>query len=497
MAQAQKSDAENTASDIKRLMKDQAFVNGQWIGADNGAIFDVFNPATGDKIGAVPDMGAAETEKAVTAAAAAFETWKKTAPKERANILYKWYELIVDHADALAAIMTMEQGKPLPEAKAEVLGGAESVRWFAEEARRIYGDFIPTNNQNTRIVVEKQPVGVVGAITPWNFPSAMITRKVPPALAAGCTVVLKPAEDTPFSALALAVLGEEAGIPAGVFNIVTGSFDHAAKIGGALTSDARVRKISFTGSTAVGKLLMKQSADTVKKVSMELGGNAPVIIFDSADIDVAIKGVMAMKCRNAGQTCINANRIYVQDGIYDAFAAKLSKAFADIKVGHGDEDGTVIGPLINQKGVDKVVDLVGDAMDKGAKALQGGSKLDLGDFFYAPTVLTGMSNDMRITEEEIFGPVAALYRFKTEDEVVKAANDTPFGLASYFFSGDQAQCWRMAENLEAGMIGVNEVMIAQEIAPFGGVKESGIGREGSKYGVEEFCEIKCILFGNL
>lgn len=501
MAQAQKTTTGTIKSTIADLMKDKAYINGKWVAADSGNVFTVYNPATGEEIGAVPDMGAKETEAAVEAAYDAFSAWAAKTPKERANILYKWYELIVLHADALAAIMTMEQGKPIPEARAEVLGGAESVRWFSEEAKRIYGDFIPANNLTTRIVVEKQPVGVVGAITPWNFPSAMITRKVPPALAAGCPVVLKPAEDTPYSALALAVLAEQAGIPAGVFNIVTCARENAAAVGDVLTSDSRVRKISFTGSTAVGKMLMEQAAGTVKKVSLELGGNAPVIIFDNADIDVAIKGVMALKCRNAGQTCINANRIYVQDGIYDEFAKKLAAQFASIKVGRGDEDGTIIGPLINQKGIDKVADLVDDAAAKGAQIMQGGSRLGLdgnvGDNFFAPTVLAGMTNDMRITNEEIFGPVAALYRFETEEEVIERANDTPFGLASYFFSTDSAQQWRVSESLESGMVGVNDVMISQEIAPFGGVKESGIGREGSKYGIEEFCEIKYILFGNL
>lgn len=484
--------------DLEYFMKENAYIDGQWIGADDDSVFPVYNPATGEEVGQVPDMGAAETKKAVDAAEKAFQTWRTKTPKERGNVLYRWYELIVQHADSLAAVMTLEQGKPLHESKVEVLAGAEQVRWFSEEAKRIYGDFIPANNNKQRIVVEKQPIGVVGAITPWNFPSAMITRKVSPALAAGCTVVLKPAEDTPFCAIALAVLAEEAGFPAGAFNVVTGTKNNAPHIGGVLTSDSRVRKISFTGSTEVGKLLMKQSADTVKKLSLELGGNAPVIIFDSADMDVTVKNVIAMKFRNAGQTCINANRIYVQDGVYDEFVKRLTAEVAATKVGRGDEEGTIVGPLINKQGIDKVARLVDDALDKGAKAETGGERLtDMGEYFYAPTVLTGMSDDMGITDEEIFGPVFALYKFKDEAEAVAKANDTPFGLSAYFFSQDPSQQWRVSEALESGMVGVNDVLISQEIAPFGGVKESGIGREGSKYGIEEFCEIKYILFGNI
>lgn len=494
-AQAQIEAASSALLAQEELMAKKAFVGGRWVEANGGARFAVYNPANGEEIGSVPDMGAAETEEAVAAAQKAFESWSRKTAKERSNLLYKWYELIVAHADALGAIMTMEQGKPLPEAKGEVLAGAESVRWFAEEAKRIYGDFIPSHTKDSRIVVEKQPIGVVGAITPWNFPSSMITRKVPPALAAGCTVVLKPAEDTPYSALALAVLAEKAGIPAGVLNIVTGSLENAPEIGKVLTGDPRVRKISFTGSTEVGKLLMKQSADTVKKVSLELGGNAPFIVFDSADLDLAVKGVMSHKCRNAGQTCINANRIYVQKGVYDEFSKKLAAAFADIKVGPGDQEGVQVGPLINAQGIDKVDRLVSDAKDKGAIAETGGHRLNNGEHFYAPTVLTGMTDNMCITNEEIFGPVAALYAFDTEEEVLKKANDTPFGLAAYFYSRDYAQIWRVSEGLEAGMVGVNETAISVEITPFGGVKESGIGREGSKYGIEEFVEVKYILFG--
>jgi succinate-semialdehyde dehydrogenase/glutarate-semialdehyde dehydrogenase len=476
------------------LFREQCYVDGQWATADNGATFDVLNPADGSKLGEVPQMGQTETARAIDAAAAALPAWASKPAKERSKVLRCWYELILENQKDLATVMTAEMGKPMAEALGEIAYGASFVEWFAEEAKRIYGDTIPAPSGDRRIFVIKQPVGVVASITPWNFPNAMITRKCSPALAAGCSVVIKPAEDTPFSALALAELAERAGIPKGVINIVTGN---PVEIGGEMTSNPKVRKLSFTGSTPVGKLLMKQCADTVKKVSMELGGNAPFIIFDDADLDAAVAGAMASKYRNTGQTCVCANRILVQDGVYDEFAEKLAKAVSTLSVGPGLTSEATQGPLINRKALEKVEALVSDAIDKGAKVIVGGKRSDLGHTFYEPTILTNIDTSMRMASEEIFGPVAPLYRFKTEEEAVAMANDTPFGLAAYFYSRDIGRVWRVSEALEYGIVGANEGIISSEVAPFGGVKESGVGREGSKYGIEEFLEIKYMCFGGM
>lgn len=479
----------------KNLFKDRAYIDGKWVGADSGKSFDVINPANGENLGSVPDMGIAETEQAIAAGKKAMGDWAAKTAKERCNIMKKWYRLIMDNQEDLAQILTSEQGKPLLESRGEVAYGASFIEWYAEEAKRVYGDIIPTHKDDARVLVIRQPIGVVGAITPWNFPNAMITRKVAPAMAAGCATVLKPAEDTPLSALALAVLAEEAGIPAGVFNLVTTS--EAAMVGETLTGHKDVRKISFTGSTAVGKILMKQSADTVKKVSLELGGNAPFIVFDSADIDRAVDGAIACKFRNAGQTCVCANRIYVQDSVYDAFANRLAKKIKDMKVGNGMEDGVVIGPLINEAAIKKVEEHVADAKSKGGEVVLGGQPHEAGKLFYQPTLITGMNDDMKVACEETFGPVAGLFKFKTEDEVIAKANDTQYGLASYFYSNDLGQCFRVSEALEYGMVGVNEPVVSGEAVPFGGVKESGIGREGSKYGIDDFTEMKYILLGGI
>ena len=476
------------------LFREQCYVDGQWTAADNGATFDVFNPADGSKLGEVPQMGQAETARAIDAAAAALPAWASKTAKERSGVLRCWYELILENQQDLATIMTLEMGKPMAEALGEIVYGASFVVWFAEEAKRIYGDTIPAPSGDRRIVVIKQPVGVVASITPWNFPNAMITRKCSPALAAGCSVVIKPAEDTPFSALALAELAERAGIPSGVINIVTGN---PVEIGGEMTSNPKVRKLSFTGSTPVGKVLMKQCADTVKKVSMELGGNAPFIVFDDADLDAAVAGAMASKYRNTGQTCVCANRFLVQDDVYEIFTKKLAKAVGALSVGSGLTSEATQGPLINKKALEKVEALVGDAIDKGAKVILGGKRSGLGHTFYEPTILINTDTSMRMASEEIFGPVAPLYRFKTEEEAVAVANDTPFGLAAYFYSRDIGRVWRVSEALEYGMVGVNEGTISSEVAPFGGVKESGVGREGSKYGIEGFLEIKYMCLGGL
>jgi succinate-semialdehyde dehydrogenase / glutarate-semialdehyde dehydrogenase len=476
------------------LFRQQCYIDGQWLDADDGSTFDVLNPADGSVLGSVPKMGAVETARAIDAAEAAMPAWAGKTAKERANILRCWYELIMENQTDLATMMTAEMGKPLAEAMGEIVYGASFVEWFAEEAKRIYGDTIPAPSNDRRIVVIKQPVGVVASITPWNFPNAMITRKCAPALAAGCPVVIKPAEDTPFSAFALAELAQRAGIPKGVINIVTGV---PADIGGEMTSNPVVRKLSFTGSTPIGKLLMRQCADTVKKVSMELGGNAPFIVFDDADLDAAIDGVMASKYRNTGQTCVCANRIIVQDGVYDKFAEKLAVAVGELTVGPGLTTEATQGPLINARALEKVEMLVADALEKGANVVCGGKRSDLGHTFYEPTILTGITPDMRMASEEIFGPVAPLYRFKTEDEAVAMANDTPFGLAAYFYSRDIGRVWRVSEALEYGIIGANEGIISTEVAPFGGVKESGTGREGSKYGIEEFVEIKYMCLGGM
>ncbi|MCR4377289.1 MAG: NADP-dependent succinate-semialdehyde dehydrogenase [Rhodospirillales bacterium] len=476
------------------LFRQQAYIDGQWLGADSAQTFDVFNPASKAKLGTVPLMGAAETRRAIEAANAAWPAWRAKTAKERANILKKWFELVMDAQDDLATLMTAEQGKPFAEAKGEVAYGASFIEWFAEEAKRLYGDTVPAPAIDRRIVVIKQPIGVVASITPWNFPNAMITRKCAPAMAAGCTVVAKPAEDTPYSALALAVLAERAGIPKGVFNVVTGN---PKEIGAEITANPIVRKVSFTGSTQVGKLLMRQCSDTVKKVSLELGGNAPFIVFDDADLDAALKGVMASKYRNTGQTCVCANRIYVQDGVYDAFAQKMATAVKALKVGDGFEDGVAQGPLINDAAIVKVERLVADAVAKGAKVVTGGKRHELGGTFYTPTILTGVTNAMACAQEEIFGPVAALYRFSDEADVIAQANDTPFGLAAYFYARDVGRVWRVAEALEYGIVGINEGIISTEVAPFGGVKESGLGREGGKYGLEEFVEVKYMCLGGI
>jgi succinate-semialdehyde dehydrogenase/glutarate-semialdehyde dehydrogenase len=477
-----------------RLFRQQAYIDGAWVDADSGATIEVTNPANGEVLGTVPKLGRDETRRAIEAADRAWPAWRTKTAKERAAVLRKWFDLILENQDDLAVLMTLEQGKPLAEAKGEIVYGASFVEWFAEESKRVYGDTIPQAQPDKRIVVIKQPVGVVAAITPWNFPNAMITRKCAPALAAGCPVVIKPATATPYSAFALAELGERAGIPAGVLNVLTGS---AGAIGGELTSSPVVRKLSFTGSTEVGKLLMEQCAATVKKVSMELGGNAPFVVFDDADLDAAVEGAMASKFRNTGQTCVCANRILVQDGVYEAFAAKLVAAVKALKVGNGLEDGVTQGPLIDVAGLEKVEEHVADATAKGAQVAAGGARHGLGGTFYVPTVLTGVTTDMKVTNEETFGPVAPLFRFQTEDEAVAMANDTPFGLAAYFFSRDVGRVWRVGEALEAGIVAANTGIFSTEVAPFGGFKESGVGREGSKYGIDEFLEIKYLCMGGV
>ncbi len=477
------------------LFRTQAYINGQWAAADNGQSYPIHNPADGALIAEVPDMGAAEARLAIEAANAALPAWRSKTAGERSAILRRWYELQMANVPDLALILTTEQGKPLAEAKGEIAYGASFVEWFAEEAKRAYGDVIPGHGADKRIVVIKQPIGVVAAITPWNFPNAMITRKVAPALAAGCTVVIKPAEDTPLSALALAELAARAGFPPGVLNIVTTS--NPAAVGGELTASPIVRKLSFTGSTEVGKLLMEQCAGTVKKLSLELGGNAPFIVFDDADIEAAVAGAIASKYRNAGQTCVCANRLYAQDSIYDEFVEKLAKAVERQRVGSGLEAGVNIGPLINQAALEKVEYLVLDAVEKGARALTGGQRHELGGTFFQPTVLADVNDSMKLTNEEIFGPVAPVYRFRDEAEVITAANATQYGLAAYFYGRDVGRVWRVAEALEYGMVGINTGMISTAAAPFGGVKESGIGREGSKYGLEEFMEVKYLCFGGI
>ena len=474
------------------LLRQSCYIDGGWV--DGKERISVTNPATGEEIASVPALGEKETQDAINAAEAARLGWAAKTAKERARILRWWYELIMEHADDLAAIMTAEQGKPLAEARGEVVYGAAFVEWAAEEAKRLYGEIIPSPFPDARIHVLRQPVGVVAAITPWNFPSAMITRKAGPALAAGCTVVLKPAAETPLSALALAELADRAGIPKGVFNVVTGE---AAVIGAVLTGSEKVRMLTFTGSTEVGKLLMRQCADTVKKVGLELGGNAPFIVFDDADLDAAVEGAMASKYRNAGQTCVCANRILVQDGVYDAFAEKLGEAVAALKVGDGAEEGVTTGPLINEAAVKKVEELVEDARAKGARVMTGGARHELGGTFYQPTILCDVTPQMRVTNEEIFGPVAPLYRFHTEEEAIRMANDTNYGLAAYFYARDMGRVLRVGEGLEYGIVGVNKGIISTEAAPFGGVKESGLGREGSRHGVEEFTELKYMLIGGV
>jgi succinate-semialdehyde dehydrogenase / glutarate-semialdehyde dehydrogenase len=477
-----------------KLFRQQCYIDGAWVDADGGGTIPVENPANGERLGTVPKMGAAETRRAIAAADRAMPAWQAKTAKERAGILRKWFELMMANQEDLAQLMTAEQGKPLTESRGEIAYAGAFIEWFAEEGKRIYGDTIPAHGADKRIVVLKQPIGVCGAITPWNFPSAMITRKAGPALASGCTMVLKPASQTPFSALALCELAERAGVPKGVFSCVTGT---AKEIGGEITSNPTVRKVTFTGSTEIGKLLMAQCAATVKKTSMELGGNAPFIVFDDADLDAAVKGAIASKYRNAGQTCVCANRILVQDGVYDAFAKKLADAAGAMKVGNGAEAGIVIGPLIDMKAIEKVEQHVADALKKGARVVIGGKRHALGGSFYQPTVLADVTTDMMVTREETFGPVAPLFRFKTDAEAIKMANDTEFGLAAYFYTRDIGRVWRVAEALEYGIVGINEGIISTEIAPFGGVKESGIGREGSKYGIEEFLEVKYLCMGGI
>jgi len=476
------------------LFRQQCYVDGAWVDAPDGKTVAVSNPASGEPLGTVPSLGAKETEAAVAAAHAAFPAWAAKTAKERGAVLRRWYELIVAHADDIGTMMTAEQGKPLAEARGEVTYAASFVEWFAEEAKRMYGDVIPGHQADKRILVLRQPVGVVAAITPWNFPAAMITRKVAPALAAGCTVVCKPASQTPFTALALAELADRAGIPKGVFNVVTGS---ARAIGGVLTGDARVRKLSFTGSTEIGKQLMAQCAGTMKKVSLELGGNAPFIVFDDADLDAAVAGAIASKYRNTGQTCVCANRLLVQAGVYDAFTAKLVEAVKKLAVGDGLKGATDQGPLIDESALAKVEEHVTDAVAKGAKVALGGKRHALGGTFYEPTVLTWVTPDMKVAGEETFGPVAPLFRFETEEEAIRMANDTEFGLAAYFYTRDLARSWRVSEALEYGIVGLNTGLISTEVAPFGGVKESGMGREGSKYGLMDFTEIKYVCVGGV
>jgi succinate-semialdehyde dehydrogenase/glutarate-semialdehyde dehydrogenase len=473
------------------LLRSKCYIDGQWVGEPSRP---VTNKATGDVITKVPELGAKETRAAIEAAERAFKTWSRLLAKDRAKILRRWFELQIEHTDELALLMTMEQGKPLAEARGEVIYAASFTEFFAEEAKRVYGETIPSHKGDARIVCIKQPIGVVGAITPWNFPAAMITRKVSPALAVGCTVVCKPASETPLTALALAELGERAGIPKGAFNVVTG---RAAAIGGELTSNPTVRMITFTGSTEIGRVLLEQCARHVKKTGMELGGNAPFIVFDDADLDKAVAGAMLSKYRNAGQTCVCANRILVQDGVYDAFAGKLAAESAKIKVGNGVESGVTQGPLINRAAVEKVEEHIQDAVSKGAKILTGGKRHRLGGNFFEPTVLTDVTPVMKVAREETFGPVAPLFRFKTEEEAIRLANDTEFGLAAYFYSRDLGRCWRVGEALEYGIVGINEGIISTEAAPFGGVKESGLGREGSHHGTEEFLELKYMLMGGI
>ena len=476
------------------LFRQQCYIDGQWLNADGGETLSIRNPATGEALGTVPKMLAAETARAIAAANAAWPAWRAKTAAERGKLLRRWYELMLANQDDLALLMTSEQGKPLAEAKGEIGYAASYLEWFAEEGKRAYGEIIPANGSDRRLLVMREPVGVCAAITPWNFPSAMITRKAGAALAAGCTMVLKPASQTPFSALALAELAERAGIPAGVFNVVTGS---AKAIGGEICANPIVRKLSFTGSTEIGSQLSAQCAPTVKKLSMELGGNAPFIVFDDADLDAAVVGAMASKYRNAGQTCVCANRLLVQDGVYDAFAEKLAIAVAQLKVGNGLEAGVTQGPLIDQAALDKVKELVADAVDKGARVVCGGQPHALGRTYFEPTILADITPDMRMAREEIFGPVAPLFRFKDEAEAIRMANDTEFGLASYFYSRDVGRIFRVAEALEYGMVGVNSGLISTEIAPFGGVKSSGLGREGSRHGLDDYLELKYVCMGGI
>ncbi|AHC62942.1 succinate-semialdehyde dehdyrogenase [Pseudomonas aeruginosa LES431] len=477
-----------------KLFRQQAYVDGAWVDADNGQTIKVNNPATGEIIGSVPKMGAAETRRAIEAADKALPAWRALTAKERANKLRRWFDLMIENQDDLARLMTIEQGKPLAEAKGEIAYAASFLEWFGEEAKRIYGDTIPGHQPDKRIIVIKQPIGVTAAITPWNFPSAMITRKAGPALAAGCTMVLKPASQTPYSALALAELAERAGIPKGVFSVVTGS---AGEVGGELTSNPIVRKLTFTGSTEIGRQLMAECAQDIKKVSLELGGNAPFIVFDDADLDAAVEGALISKYRNNGQTCVCANRLYVQDGVYDAFVDKLKAAVAKLNISNGLEAGVTTGPLIDAKAVAKVEEHIADAVSKGAKVVSGGKPHALGGTFFEPTILVDVPKNALVSKDETFGPLAPVFRFKDEAEVIAMSNDTEFGLASYFYARDLARVFRVAEQLEYGMVGINTGLISNEVAPFGGIKASGLGREGSKYGIEDYLEIKYLCLGGI
>jgi succinate-semialdehyde dehydrogenase/glutarate-semialdehyde dehydrogenase len=478
----------------KNLFRQQCYINGSWLDADSGESIDVTNPATGEKLGTVPKMGAEETRRAIEAAEEAFSSWRKTTAYEKSQVLRRWFDLMIEHREDLSIIMTAEQGKPINESRGEINYAASYIEWFAEEARRVYGDTVPAHSNDKRIILIKQPVGVTAAVTPWNFPAAMITRKAAPALAAGCTQVIKPATATPYSALALAELGERAGLPPGALSVVTGS---AGAIGGELTGNPIVRKLTFTGSTEIGKKLIEQCAGTVKKTSMELGGNAPFIVFDDADLDAAVEGAIESKFRNTGQTCVCTNRLLVQDGVYDAFAEKLVQAVGKMKVGNGMEEDTEQGPLIDVGAMETVEELVQDAMDKGGKVLLGGKRHELGGSFFEPTVMADVTTDMRVAREETFGPFAPLFRFKTEKEAIRMANDTEFGLASYFYTRDVGRIFRVAEGLEYGIVGINAGLISSAVAPFGGVKESGFGREGSKYGMEDYLEIKYLCMGGI
>jgi len=477
-----------------KLFRQQCYIDATWTDAGSRATVDVINPATEQKLGTVPNMGAAETRRAIEAAHRAFPAWARKTAKERAVILRRWHDLMMANQDDLGVLMTAEQGKPLAEARGEIAYAASFLEWFAEEGKRLYGDVIPGHQVDKRILVLRQPIGVVAAITPWNFPAAMITRKAGPALAAGCTIVCKPATQTPYSALAMAELAERAGVPKGVLNVITGS---ASEIGGEMTSNPIVRKLTFTGSTMVGKKLMAQCATTMKKVSLELGGNAPFIVFDDADLDAAVQGAIASKYRNTGQTCVCANRLLVQDGIYDEFAGKLVDAVALLRIGDGLKGATDQGPLIDMKAVAKVEEHIADALAKGAAIATGGKRHALGGTFFEPTVLTNVKPDMMVAREETFGPIAPLFRFKTEAEAIRMANDTEFGLAAYFYTRDLARSWRVSEGLEYGIVGLNTGIISTEVAPFGGMKESGVGREGSRYGIQDYAEIKYVCVGGV
>ena len=474
------------------LFRQQAFIDGRWRDASSGETLGVTNPANGQQLGSVPKMGAEETREAIDAAARALPAWRALTARERATILRRWFDLMMEHQDDLARLMTLEQGKPLAEAKGEIGYAASFIEWFAEEGKRIYGDTIPGHQADKRLLVIKQPIGVTAAITPWNFPSAMITRKAGPALAAGCTMVLKPASQNPFSALALAELANRAGIPEGVFNVVTGS---ASEVGNELTGNPLVRKLSFTGSTEIGRQLMEQCAKDIKKVSLELGGNAPFIVFDDADLDKAVEGALASKFRNAGQTCVCANRLYIQNGVYDRFAEKLQQAVSKLQIGDGLQPNVTIGPLIDEKAIAKVQEHIADALDKGARVATGGKSHELGGNFFQPTILVDVPSDAKVAKEETFGPLAPLFRFKDEADVIAQANDTEFGLAAYFYARDLGRVFRVGEALEYGIIGINTGLISTEVAPFGGVKSSGLGREGSKYGIEDYLEIKYMCIG--